>query len=86
MTPQLAARNYARLEYKMQLFAGRLASHHVLDQMAQLTRGSETMNARLDRKLRQIYGRIIARFPRARAYLKPLARRVAPLLNPGYRR
>ena len=86
MSPELAARNYARLEYKMQLFAGRLASHHVLDQMAQLTRGSETMNARLDRKLRQIYGRIIARFPRARAYLKPLARRVAPLLNPGYRR
>jgi rhamnosyltransferase len=86
MSPELAARNYARLEYKLQLFAGRLASHHVLDQMAQLSRGAETLNARTDRSLRQLYGRIIARFPGARAILKPLARRVAPLLNPGYRR
>jgi rhamnosyltransferase len=86
MSPELAARNYARLEYKLQLFAGRLASHHVLDQMAQLERGAETLNARADRGLRRFYGRIITRYPGARAFLRPLARRVAPLLNPGYRR
>lgn len=86
MSPELAARNYARLEYKLQLFASRLASHHVLDQLAQLDRGAETLNARTDRRLRIIYSRIIGRFPRSRAFLKPMARRVALLLNPGYHR
>lgn len=86
MSPELAARNYARLEYKLQLFASRLASHHVLDQLAQLDQGAETLNARTDRRLRIIYGRIISRFPRSRAFLKPVARRVALLLNPGYNR
>ena len=86
MSPELAARNYARLEYKLQLFAARLSSHHVLDQLAQLDRGAETLNARTDRGLRLLYGRIISRFPGARAVLKPLARRVAPLLNANYRR
>lgn len=86
MTPELAARNYARLEYKLQLFASRLASHHVLDQLAQLDQGAETLNARTDRRLRIIYGSIISRFPRSRAFLKPVARRVALLLNPGYNR
>lgn len=86
MSPEQAARNYARLEYKLQLFASRLSSHHVLDQLAQLDRGAETLNARADRGLRLLYGRIIARYPGARAMLKPLARRIAPLLNPGYRR
>jgi rhamnosyltransferase len=85
MTPQLAARNYARLEYKMQLFAARLASHHLLDQLAQLDRNAETFGIRLIRRLRVIYGRIIRRFPGARAYLKPVARRILPLLTPGYR-
>jgi len=86
MSQDLAARNYARLEYKMQLFAGRLASHHVLDQLAELDRRAESMQARLDRGLRVIYGRIIARFPSLRAVLKPLALRVAVLLNPHYYR
>lgn len=86
MSPELAARNYARLEYKMQLFAGRLASHHVLDQMAELDRRAEGLQARLDRGLRMIYGRIIARFPALRAVLKPVALRVSVLLNPQYRR
>lgn len=86
MSPELAARNYARLEYKLQLFAARLSSHHVLDQLAQLDQGAETLNARTDRGLRMLYGRIISRFPGARAVLKPLARRVAPLLNANYRR
>lgn len=85
MTPHLAARYYARLEYKMQLFAGRLASHHVLEQLAQLERGADTPAARLHRRLRLIYGRIIRRFPAARLYLRPLARRIAPLLAPGSR-
>lgn len=86
MSPELAARNYARLEYKLQLFASRLASHHVLDQLAQLDQAAETLNARTDRRLRIIYSRILARFPRSRAFLKPVARRVALLLNPGYNR
>ena len=54
--------------------------------MAQLDQGAETLNARTDRRLRIIYGRIISRFPRSRAFLKPVARRVALLLNPGYNR
>jgi len=86
MSPELAARNYAKLEYKMQLFAARLASHHVLDQLAQLDRGADTLNARADRSLRRIYGWIIRRFPASRAILKPMALRVALLLNPGYYR
>ena len=85
MSPEQAARNYARLEYKLQLFASRLSSHHVLDQLAQLDRAADTLNARTDRSLRQLYGRIISRFPAARAVLKPLSRYIAPLLNPGYR-
>jgi rhamnosyltransferase len=86
MSPELAARNYARLEYKMQLFAGRLASHHVLDQIAELDRRADSAQARLDRGLRVIYGRIIGRFPAMRTVLKPMALRVSVLLNPQYRR
>jgi lipopolysaccharide biosynthesis protein len=86
MSPELAARNYARLEYKMQLFAGRLASHHVLDQMAELDHRAASAQARLDRGLRVIYGQIIRRFPAMRTVLKPLAMRVSVLLNAQYRR
>lgn len=81
MTADQAARNYAKLEYKMQLFAGRLASHHLLDQIGQLDRGAATFRARTDRRLRDVYGWIIRRFPAARGLLKPMALRVAILLK-----
>lgn len=83
MTADQAARNYAKLEYKMQLFAARLASHHLLEQVAQLDRGAATVKARTDRHLRHAYGWIIRRFPNVRPVLKPLALRVAILLRPG---
>ena len=85
MSPAQAARNYARLEYKMQLFAARLASHHLLDQMAQLDHLAETWPLRLHRRLRAGYGLIIRRFPAARARLQPLARGISRLLAPMHR-
>lgn len=85
MSPELAARNYARLEYKMQLFAARLASHHLLEQQAQLDRLAATPAARLHGLLRAVYGRIIRRCPAARARLGPTARHVSRLLGAGYR-
>ncbi len=83
MSADLAARNYAKLEYKLQLFAARLASHHLLDQVAQLERGAITVRARTDRGLRRIYGWIIRRFPASRSLLRPMAMRIALLLKPG---
>lgn len=85
MSPEQAARNYARLEYKMQLFAARLASHHLLDQLAQLDRLADTWPQRIHRRLRAGYGLIIRRFPAARSRLRPLARGISRLLAPGYR-
>lgn len=83
MTADMAARNYAKLEYKLQLFAARLASHHLLEQVAQLDRGAVTVRARTDRGLRRIYGWIIRRFPATRSLLRPMALRIALLLKPG---
>ncbi|MDP5365397.1 MAG: rhamnan synthesis F family protein [Paracoccaceae bacterium] len=85
MSPAQAARNYARLEYKMQLFAARLASHHLLDQMAQLDRLADTWPLRLHRRLAAAYGLIIRRFPAARSSLRPLARGISRLLAPAHR-
>lgn len=85
MSPELAARNYARLEYKLQIFAARLASHHALEQLAQLDRGADTVMARADRGMRRLYGSIISRYPASRALLRPVARRVAGVFSPGYR-
>ncbi len=84
MSPEQAARNYARLEYKMQLFAAHLASHHLLDQVAQLDRLADTWPQRLHRRLRACYGRIIRRCPAARSRLRPLARGISRLLAPGH--
>lgn len=80
MTPEQAARNYAKLEYKFQLFAGQLASNSVIDQHAQLSALSHPPKIRLYTKLAETYARIITRFPNLRPVLRPVARRLTALL------
>ncbi|MFT6451327.1 MAG: rhamnosyltransferase, partial [Halocynthiibacter sp.] len=80
MTPEQAARNYARLEYKFQLFAGQLASASVIDQHAQISQMNQPAKVRLYSKLASNYARITARFPTLRPLLRPVARRLTALL------
>lgn len=80
MTPDQAARNYARLEYKFQLFAGHLASASVIDQHAQICQMGRPAQVRLYSKLAASYARLTARFPALRPLLRPVARRLTALL------
>ncbi|MGH1330021.1 MAG: rhamnan synthesis F family protein [Paracoccaceae bacterium] len=80
MTPENAARNYARLEYKFQLFAGQLASASVIDQYAQLRQMHRPAKVHLYAKLAAAYAQLTGRFPALRPFLRPVARKLTALL------
>ncbi|WP_156883475.1 rhamnan synthesis F family protein [Salipiger mucosus] len=71
MQPRRAAQDYARLEYKAQMYAAHCSSNNVVDQKLELdTRGLPLRRA-LYRSLRDVYGRTLTRYPRSREILKP---------------
>lgn len=82
MTPGQAARNYARLEYKFQLFAGQLASASVAEQFRQISAHGQSWRLRPYQWAEAKYAAMISRYPRLRPMLRPLARQVARLLVP----
>lgn len=71
MTPQMAARNYARLEYKAQMFASYCASNNVIDQKLELESRGMALRRSIYRNLRHAYGRTLQRFPKSRGLLRP---------------
>ena len=82
MTCDMAARNYARLEYKLQLFSGYLGSHIVTDQHYELANARSSVRQRTFRNLRETYGAILRRFPGSRRYLLPFKNVIVAVLVP----
>lgn len=85
MTTGSAARNYAKLEYKMQRLMSHLSSGNVVDQDRVLASGRATWRGRLFQLGFETYGRILRRWPGSRRWLRPVARSVRKLLAPGFR-
>lgn len=86
MNPELAARGYARLEYKLQLLAARLNSGNIYFQVQQLDGLRGQVRIRLFRRLQAAYGKLIRRNPGLRAPLQPAVRLIRGLLSPSGRR
>ncbi len=83
MTPENAARNYAKLEYKLQLLAGHMASGNIYLQQQQMQAMAATGKMRLYRWLQNTYGAALRRFPGSRRILRPVARRIQALFGTG---
>jgi len=81
MTPRSAARNYAKLEYKMQRIMSHLTSGNVVEQDSVLLRSRGSIRGRLFVFARGTYGRIIRRWPAVRRWLRPVAQRIRKLLS-----
>ncbi len=82
MNPDLAARYYAKLEYKLQLLAARLMSGNILHQRDQLDHLGSQGRARTFRWMMGVYGSILQRFPASRNMLRPVARLVVKVISP----
>lgn len=83
MTPDAAARGYAKLEYKMQRLVSHLSPANIIEQDRVLAHRRTKFKARLYHWMMQIYGNILVRWPGARHRLRPVARVVSRLLAPG---
>jgi lipopolysaccharide biosynthesis protein len=81
MTPELAARNYAKLEYKLQLLASHLVSGNILHQRDQLDHLSLNVRRRAFQVLEGSYGAFIRRFPFTHRVLRPTANMVSRLIR-----
>ncbi|SEJ97002.1 rhamnosyltransferase, partial [Cribrihabitans marinus] len=76
MTPRSAARNYAKLEYKMQRLMSHLSTGNVVDQDRTLSQSRETWRGKLFHVCYETYGGIIRRWPASRRWLRPVVRPV----------
>lgn len=74
MTPDMAARNYAKLEYKLQLLSSLLKSTNAYLQREELEHQRATFRIRTYNRLRSVYGRILERWPGSRRRLGGLRR------------
>ncbi len=81
MNPRMAARNYARLEYKLQMFASFMGSNNVLDQRYELESTRSTARVNAYRRLRLAYGEMLRRYPASRRYLRPFKDMAISLLT-----
>ena len=81
MTQAQAARNYARLEYKFQRFAGHLMAASAPEQLIELQRARPPRALRLHARLARAYARLLRHSPRLRLWLRPFARRMSALLT-----
>jgi rhamnosyltransferase len=83
MNPKSAARNYAKLEYKMQRLMSHLSSGNVVDQDRILSQARAAWRSKLFHFSFQFYGGIIRRWPTSRRWLSPVAKSIRNLLDPG---
>lgn len=84
MNPDSAARNYAKLEYKLQRLASHLPSGNILEQDELLSSRRGRLGARAFYVLRDIYGRTLVRWPAARKPLRPIAKVVQKVLTASF--
>lgn len=80
MTMKQAARNYAKLEYKLQLLSSYMPTGNVIQQREYMESVSVSLKLRLYRRLEGIYFWLTQRFPWMRAPLKPVVALVQNLL------
>lgn len=73
MTTQSAARNYAKLEYKMQRLMSHLSSGNVVDQGSRSQAAAQPRRGRLFHLSFETYRRILIRWPASRRWLRPVA-------------
>ena len=83
MSPRMAGRNYAKLEYKAQMFSAYCASNNVIDQQLELESRGMVIRRTIFRTLRDAYGRTLQRFPASRAFLRPFKNAAVYLLTRG---
>lgn len=83
MTPEHAARGYAKLEYKLQLLASFLGSHSIYDQRLEMAAAHDNVRIGMYRRARLVYGRILRKYPASRAMLKPVKNLAVRVLAPG---
>lgn len=77
MNAQHAARNYAHLEYKLQLLASYLKTGNIYFQREELRQGRLSAKAAID----AAYFNFVTRYPGLHPYVRPAARKVAKLLR-----
>lgn len=82
MNPRLAARYYAKLEYKMQLISSYMMHNSIYHQREQMIAIAGKKRNNLYRYLEKIYGKLLARMPGSRRYLRPIARTIQYVLRP----
>lgn len=80
MTPDFAARSYARLEYKAQMFAAQFMSNNVVEQKAEMEARGITLRGLAYRRLRMTYGEMLRRWPNSRRVLRPFKNATVLLL------
>lgn len=85
MTPKMASRYYAKLEYKLQRLAALLPTGNIIHQLAQLENRRGRLRTRLFHGLARIYGKILIRHPALRGPIRPLKNLFVSLLSPGPR-
>jgi rhamnosyltransferase len=85
MSPKLAARKYAKLEYKMQRIMSHLPSGNIVELDLLLSRSKSAPRARLYHMMRDTYGKVLVRWPASRRVLRPWARALNRLLAFGPR-
>jgi len=71
MTPAAAARNYAKLEYKLQRLSAEMPTGNILHQVDDLAAINRGARIRVFRRLRDIYGRLLIWRPGLRETLRP---------------
>ena len=81
MNPDMVARNYAKLEYKLQLFSAYLGSNNAIDQHQEISSVRTSFRGRTYRRLRETYGALLRRFPASRRYLLPFKNIAVSLLT-----
>jgi len=81
MNPKSAARNYAKLEYKLQRLAAHLPTGNIVEQDAILSRSKKSFRNQTHKKLKEIYGRILVRWPASRRFIRPIAKTVQRALS-----
>ncbi|GAA3859376.1 rhamnan synthesis F family protein [Celeribacter arenosi] len=81
MSPRLAARSYAKLEYKLQRLASLTNSGSILEQVRQLEMNNSTLRSRIYRGLQQKYGAVLTRYPASRNMLRPFKNAVQWVLR-----
>ena len=82
MTPTAAARNYAKLEYKLQRLSAEMPTGNILHQVDDLAAINRGARVRLFRQLRNLYGRLLIWRPALRDTLRPWRTAAVALLSP----